>query len=108
MEKLNSNFFIKKAFQEKVCLLTDVGFMVYDDLIDKHPIESISIVNSTYSIVDEKKYSKSACFEIKEGSGNVHVFHCLGGSVEIKNWFDEFNKMKIQFKEMNESIKKEE
>lgn len=81
-------------FIEKIGVLTDIGLLIYDDLNDKQPKENINIINSSFSIIDESKFKRKGCFEIKEVSGLIHSFYCRGGVEEANSWIGIFKKIK--------------
>lgn len=92
------------VFYEKICVLCDLGLLIYEDFTDKNPKFSINIINSTFYPVEISKYNKENCFEILDVNKNIHVFHCKGGLNEVKLWINEFYKVKDEFNRLNQKV----
>ena len=94
MEKYYSGFF-GSGFAEKIVVLTEVGIMIFEEMKDKQPKQMIPISSSKVYKVEDKKYGKRFCFEIKEPGKETDIF-CCKTEEDLNSWIKEIDKLKLE------------
>ena len=100
LSKLTGTFFTK--FNEKLVVLTNVGLLYFDDP-NKPPKKLIPIIGSDIQKIDEKKYKKKFCFEIKTLNGESYVF-ATKTDEELDSWMQEFKSFKKSYEKKIKNI----
>jgi hypothetical protein len=82
-------------------VLTNVGLLYFDDP-NKQPKKLIPLIGSEVFRIDEKKYKRKHCFEIKT-NGESYVF--ATNSVEdMESWIEEIKKFKKNYEKKIKNI----
>ena len=82
------------GFYEKLIVLSEIGVMVFDDPNkDKVPKQLLAVSSSFIYRIEEKKYKRKYCFEIKEPGCKGEAFACKNEE-EVNAWLEEFEKLK--------------
>ena len=92
--KMRSGMF-SYSFVEKLVVLTNVGLLYFDDPT-KPPRKLIAIVGSEIGKVEDNKYGKEFCFEIKT-LNKEHLVFAAKGEEDLNDWINELTKMKTQY-----------
>lgn len=100
IEKLCGGFF--QRFKEKLVVLTNIGLMYFNDPKDP-PRKLIPIIGSKIEAVDEKKYSKRNCFEIKTLNNEIYVFS-VKTKDDLLSWIKEFELFKVNYQKMVKGV----
>ena len=98
--KLSGGFFTN--FNEKLVVLTNVGLLYFDDP-NKPPKMLIPIIGSDITKLDEKKYKRKYCFEIKTLNGECYVFGTKTDE-ELDSWINEFKNFKKSYEKKIKNI----
>jgi hypothetical protein len=98
--KLSSGFFTK--FNEKLVVLTNVGLLYFDDP-NKPPKKLIPIIGSEIYKLEEKKYRRKYCFEIKTLNGEFYVF-ATKTEEELESWVSEFKQFTKSYEKKMKNI----
>lgn len=98
--KLSGGFFTK--FNEKLVVLTNVGLLYFDDP-NKPPKKLIPILGSEIQKIEEKKYKRKHCFEIKTLNGECYVFGTKTEE-ELDSWVTEFKVFKKGYQKKMKNI----
>ena len=99
--KLAAGTFFNK-FNEKLVVLTNVGLLYFDDP-NKPPKKLIPIIGSDVIRLDEKKYKKKHCFEIKTLNGESYVF-ATNSAEDLNSWIIEFKNFKKNYENKMKNI----
>jgi hypothetical protein len=100
LAKLAGGFFTK--FNEKLVVLTNVGLLYFDDP-NKPPKKLIPIIGSDIQKIDEKKYKRKYCFEIKALNGEMYTFGAKTEE-ELDAWMGEFKSFKKSYEKKIKNI----
>jgi hypothetical protein len=100
LSKLSGRFFTN--FNEKLVVLTNVGLLYFDDP-NKPPKKLIPIIGSDIIKIDEKKYKRKYCFEIKTLNGESYVFGTKSDE-ELDSWVSEFKNFKKSYEKKIKNI----
>lgn len=100
IEKLCGGFF--QRFKEKLVVLTNIGLMYFNDPKDP-PRKLIPIIGSKIYTVEDKKYSKKNCFEIKTLNNEVFVFS-VKTKDDLEAWMKEFDIFKVNYQKMMKGV----
>jgi hypothetical protein len=100
LEKLSSGFFTK--FNEKLMVLTNIGLLYFDDP-NKAPKKLIPIIGSELLKIDEKKYKKRYCFEIRTLNGESYIF-AAKTQEELDSWIIELKGFKRSYENKIKNI----
>ena len=99
LSKLSGGLFSR--FLEKLVVLTNIGLLYFDDP-SKPPKKIIPIIGSEIKKLDEKKYKRKHCFEIKS-NGEYYVFGTKTEE-ELDSWMAEFNKFTKSYEKKMKNI----
>jgi hypothetical protein len=100
LSKLTGTFFTN--FKEKLVVLTNVGLLYFDDP-NKTPKKLIPIIGSDVLRLEEKKYKKKHCFEIKTLNGDSYVF-ATNSNEDLESWIQEFKTFKKNYEKKIKNI----
>lgn len=100
IEKLCGGFF--QRFKEKLVVLTNIGLMYFNDPKDP-PRKLIPIIGSKIEPVEEKKYNKRFCFEIKTLNNEIYVF-AVKTKDDLQAWIKEFELFKVNYQKMMKGV----
>ncbi len=100
LSKLAGTFFTK--FTEKLVVLTNVGLLYFDDP-NKPPKKLIPIIGSEILRIDERKYKKKHCFEIRTLNGENYIFSTISHE-EMESWITEFKVFKKNYEKKIKNI----
>lgn len=100
IEKLCGGFF--QRFKDKLVVLSNIGLMYFNDPKEP-PRQLIPIVGSKIVTVDEKKYRKKNCFEIKTLNNEVFVF-AVKTKEDLDSWLKEFDAFKVSYRKMMKCV----
>jgi hypothetical protein len=100
IEKLCGGFFAR--FKEKLVVLTNIGLMYFNDPKEP-PRKLIPIIGSEINTVDEKKYSKKNCFQIKTLNNDIYVF-AVKTKDDLDSWIKEFKSFKVNYQKMLKGV----
>jgi len=100
IEKLCGGFF--QRFKEKLVVLTNIGLMYFNDPKDP-PRKLIPIIGSKIDLVEEKKYNKRNCFEIKTLNNKIYVF-AVKTKDDLIAWSKEFDSFKENYKKTMKGV----
>ncbi len=100
IEKLCGGFF--QRFKEKLVVLTNIGLMYFNDPKDP-PRKLIPIIGSKIESLDEKKYNKRFCFEIKTLNNETYVF-AVKTKDDLQAWIKEFELFKVNYQKMMKGV----
>lgn len=100
LSKLQGRIFTK--FVEKLVVLTNVGLLYFDDP-NKPPKKLIPLIGSEIIRLDEKKYKKKHCFEIKTLNGENYVF-AANSLEDMDSWILEIKTFKKNYEKKIKNI----
>lgn len=108
-EKSQKHAYIEKLcgglwarFKEKLVVLSDIGLMYFNDPKEP-PRKLIPIIGSEIIAVDQKKYGKKYCFEIKTLNNEIYVF-AVKTNDDLESWIKEFKTFKVNYQKMVKGV----
>lgn len=84
------------GFYEKLIIISDIGLMIFDSRQDVKPNKIVPITSSDVFKVEEKKYGKKYCFEVKTIKGEINCFACKNLE-ELNSWLEELDNVKVEY-----------
>jgi hypothetical protein len=93
LTKLSGTLFY--SWKERLVVLTNVGLLYFEDP-NKQPKKLIPIIGSDVLRIEEKKYKKKHCFEIKTLNGESYVF-ATNSNEDLESWLHEFKLFKKNY-----------
>jgi hypothetical protein len=93
LTKLSGTLFYR--WNERLVVLTNVGLLYFEDP-NKQPKKLIPIIGSDVLRIEEKKYKKKHCFEIKTLNGESYVF-ATNSNEDLESWLHEFKLFKKNY-----------
>ncbi len=93
LTKLSGTLFYR--WNERLVVLTNVGLLYFEDP-NKQPKKLIPIIGSDVLRIEEKKYKKKHCFEIKTLNGESYIF-ATNSNEDLESWLHEFKVFKKNY-----------